>query len=473
MKPTQCTAPDFAFQALGCRQVVTQFSGYRVTSDAGGLLLREVEAATGIVRRLAACFVDYRTPAAIEHSVSELVAQRVFGLALGYEDLNDHDALRHDSLLALLVGKLDPTGQHRRRPRDRGRALAGKSTLNRLELAAVDSQGEDRYHRIVCRPEAVEAALVDVALDSYATAPERLVLDLDTTDDPLHGQQEGRFFHGYYGGYCYLPLYMFCGHQLLVAKLRPANVDAAAGAVAEVQRVVGQIRARWPEVRIILRADSGFAREELMGWCEDHGVDYVFGLARNARLEKMIASDLEHGRRRWLTRRLASRRIRNLRYRTLKTWSRARRVVAKAEYLALGANPRFVVTSIGADEMSARELYEDFYCARGDMENRIKEQQMGLFADRTSTSLFNSNQLRLWFSSFAYVLLDALRRLALAGTALATAQAWTIRLKLLKIGAVVSLSVRRILIQLPLGCPVKDVFLAACANLRRAGPLPA
>ncbi len=473
MEPTQCTAPELAFRGLVSRKVVAQFSGHHVTSDAGGLRLREVEAAAGVVRWLAACFVDHRTPATIEHSVAELVAQRVSGLALGYEDLIDHDALRNDSLRAVLVGKLDATAHNRRRQQDRGRALAGKSTLNRLELARFDSQGEDRYHRIVCRPQAVEAALVDLFVDSHVTAPETLVLDLDATDYLLHGQQEGRFFHGYYGGYCYLPLYIFCGHQVLVAKLRPSNVDAAAGAVEEVERVVTQLRARWPEVRIILRADSGFARQELMRWCEDHSVDYVFGLARNVRLEKMIASELEHGRRRWLKSRVASRRFRNLRYRTLKTWSRARRVGAKAEYLALGANPRFVVTSIAADQMSARELYEDFYCARGDMENRIKEQQMGLFADRTSSSLFCANQLRLWFSSFAYVLFDTLRRLTLPGTALVNAQAWTIRLRLLKTGAVVSLSVRRILSQLPLGCPVEDVFLAACANLRRAGPLAA
>ena len=469
---TECNATQLELKGLGRRRVVAEFGAEKVTSDAGGLLLREVESRASIVREFARCFVDHRDPARVEHSVVELLAQRVYGIALGYEDLNDHDDLRGDPLLAVLVGKLDPAGEDRRRERDRGHPLAGKSTLNRLELAAVGSDGDDRYHRIVCRPELVERTFVQVFLESYESAPDEIVLDLDATDDPVHGNQEGRFFHGYYGCYCYLPLYVFCGDHLLVAKLRPSNVDASAGALEEVIRLVEQIRQRWPQVRIILRGDSGFSRDQTMAWCEANGVDYVFGLARNARLEALIARQLEKGRRRYLKTRVCSRRFSNLRYRTLNSWSCARRVVAKAEYLAKGANPRFVVTSIRADEMTARALYEKLYCARGDMENRIKEQQLGLFADRTSSSVFFANQLRLWLSSIAYVLVTALRRLALAGSEMARAQCWTIRTKLLKIGAIVVISARRILVRLPTAYPYKALLIAALARLRD-GPTPA
>ena len=469
---TECNATQLELKGLGRRRVVAEFGAEKVTSDAGGLLLREVESRASIVREFARCFVDHRDPARVEHSVVELLAQRVYGIALGYEDLNDHDDLRGDPLLAVLVGKLDPAGEDRRRERDRGHPLAGKSTLNRLELAAVGSDGGDRYHRIVCRPELVERTFVQVFLESYESAPDEIVLDLDATDDPVHGNQEGRFFHGYYGCYCYLPLYVFCGDHLLVAKLRPSNVDASAGALEEVIRLVEQIRQRWPQVRIILRGDSGFSRDQTMAWCEANGVDYVFGLARNARLEALIARQLEKGRRRYLKTRVCSRRFSNLRYRTLNSWSCARRVVAKAEYLAKGANPRFVVTSIRADGMTARALYEKLYCARGDMENRIKEQQLGLFADRTSSSVFFANQLRLWLSSIAYVLVTALRRLALAGSEMARAQCWTIRTKLIKIGAIVVISASRVLVRLPTAYPYKALLIAALARLRD-GPTPA
>jgi hypothetical protein len=448
--------------------VVADFTAGAVTSDAGGLLLREVAEGSGIVRRFAECFVDYRDPGMIEHSVVELVAQRVYALALGYEDVNDHDELRRDPLLATLVGKTDPTGQSRRREGDRGNPLAGKSTINRLELADPELAAAHRYHRIVCFGEAVDRFFVDVFLDAYQTPPTEIVLDLDATDDPLHGNQEGRFFQAHYGCYCYLPLYIFVGDHLLLARLRPSNIDAAAGVVEELCRIVEQIRQRWPQVRMIVRADSGFARNEIMTWCESNGIDYVLGLQKNSVLCKTIQRQLQKSRRRYLQTRKASRRYRDFRYRTGKSWDRSRRVVGKAEHLAKGANPRFVVTSLAKSEYSARPLYEDLYCARGDMENRIKEQQLDLFADRTSTSWLRSNQLRLWLSSAAYVLLSELRRVGLKGTELERAQCSTIRNKLLKIGALVRVSARRVWVRCASGYPYKKLVATILANLQQA-----
>jgi hypothetical protein len=448
--------------------VVADFSGGVVTSDAGGLLLREVAEGSRILRRFAECFVDHREPEAVEHSVLELLAQRVYAVALGYEDVNDHDELRRDPLLATLVGKTDPTGQSRRRERDRGHPLAGKSTINRLELADPEKAAEHRYHKIVCKTEAVESFFVDVYLDGHESPPEEIILDLDATDDPIHGEQEGRFFHGYYGCYCYMPLYIFAGSDLLLARLRPADTDASAGALDEVRRIVARIRGRWPKVRIILRGDSGFARNEIMTWCEANGVHYVFGLPKNARLCATIERQLRKSQRRYHQTKKASRRYRDFRYRTLNSWDRTRRVVGKAEYLPKGKNPRFVVSSLPKDEYGARDLYEKLYCARGDMENRIKEQQLDLFADRTSTSWMRSNQLRLWISSVAYLLMNRLRRVALKGTELEHAQCSTIRTKLLKIGALVSVSVRRVWLRLASGYPYKELFATILDNLRRA-----
>ena len=291
------------------------------------------------------------------------------------------------------------------------------------------------------------------------------MLDLDATDDPVHGNQEGRFFHGYYGQYCYLPLYIFAGEFLLCARLRPSNIDACAGSVEELTRIVSQIRTKWPHVPIILRADSGFCREAIMAWCEGNGVDYVFGLAKNARLIKMIGKELHEARREWEQTGRAARRFRELAYRTRKTWSRSRRVVAKAEHLGKGANPRFVVTSLNEKVEDARSLYEDLYCARGEMENRIKEQQLCLFADRTSTSQMRSNQLRLYLSSFAYCLMQALRRLGLAGTEMAKAQCGTIRLRLLKVGAQIKITVRKVWLHLSAGHPCAELFGMAYRNL--------
>jgi len=442
-----------------------------MTSDGGGLLLREVEKKTRIIDQFSRCFTDHRDATLIEHTAEELVGQRIYALALGYEDLNDHDDLRRDPLLATLVGKTDLTGEHRARERDCGKPLAGKSTLNRLELTRSDAGPAERYKKIVVDGEAVDRLLVDLFIQAHPEPAERIVLDLDATDDPLHGKQEGRFFHGYYGNYCYLPLYIFCGEFLLCARLRRANIDAAAGSVDELERIVGQIRQAWPDVQIVIRADSGFAREQIMAWCEANAVHYVLGLAKNSRLNKALGRQLHEAKKRHEKTGLPERVFRDFTYRTRNTWSRRRRVVGKAEQLAAGANPRFVVSSIPAAEMDARTLYEDEYCARGEMENRIKEQQLYLFADRTSTATMRANQLRLWFSSVAYVLMQALRRLGLKGTAMAKAQCETIRLKLLKIGAQVRVTVRKIWVSLASGSPYAAMFQQVCDNLRAASPL--
>jgi Transposase DDE domain. len=410
------------------------------------------------VTRLAACFDDGRDQAQIEHTVEAMVAQRVFGIAMGYEDLNDHDQLRHDPVLATLAGKLTA------KRRDCA-PLAGKSTLNRLEHAPSAS---DRYHKIGHDAAAIEGLFVALFLEAHKTPPHQIILDLDATDDPLHGHQEGRFFHGYYDGYCYLPLYVFCGRHLLAAKLRRSNIDASAGALEEVARIVRQIRARWPQVKILLRADSGFARDQLMTWCEANGVDYLFGLARNERLVGALAHELALAEAESLAQGAPVRRFADFTWSTLDSWTRTRRVVAKAEHLPKGSNPRFVVTSLSAAEIDARTLYEQVYCARGEVENRIKEQQLDLFAGRTSAATMRANQLRLWFASFAYVLLEALRRIGLRFTQFANATCGTIRLKLLKIGAQVRRSVRRIKVAMASACPYQAEYHLAYLYLRRA-----
>jgi hypothetical protein len=456
--PTQCSRDLFGYERVEGREVVAAFDGGQVTADAGALLLGATDRAIGLVARFAACFADRRNPELIEHRVETLVAQRVFGIALGYEDLVDHDQLRHDPVLATLVGKLEARRQD-------CAPLAGKSTLNRLERTPLVPS---RYHKIIHDAAAIEALFVDLFLAAHTTPPKEIVLDLDATDDPLHGHQEGRFFHGYYDCYCYLPLYVFCGSQLLAAKLRRADIDASAGAVEEVARIVGQIRARWPRVAILLRADSGFAREALMSWCETNRVDYVFGLARNERLVAAIADHLAAAEAESLAKGGAARCFADFAWSTRDSWSRERRVVAKAEHLPQGANPRFIVTSLPASAIDARTLYEEVYCARGQVENRIKEQQLDLFADRTSAATMRANQLRLWFASFAYVLLDALRRIGLRFTQFASATCGTIRLKLLKIGAQVRTSVRRIKVAMASACPYQAEYHLAYLYLRRA-----
>ena len=450
--------------------MVASFDGGRISSDGGVVLLRELDRRLGIVERFAGCFADARNPELIEHTVEELVRQRVFGLALGYEDLNDHDEVRRDALLAAAVGKPDPTGQDRRREQDRGKALAGKSTLNRLEWGLASEIATDRYRRIAVDREAVDRFFVDLFLDSEKKAPAQIILDLDATDILLHGSQEGRFFHGYYGGYCYLPLYIFCGDHLLLARLRRSDIDASAGTVEELTWMVAQIRARWPKTSILLRADSGFAREALMSWCETNKVDYVFGLARNPRLEEALEPALDRAFRRCERSGEPERVFDEWQHRTLESWSRERRVIGKAEITERGENPRFLVTSLSRRKVRARKLYEEIYCARGEMENRIKEQQLDLFADRCPGHLMRVNQMRLWLASMAYVLLSHFRGIALAGTSFARARCSTIQLKLLKIGALVRISVRKIWVSFASGYPYESLFAQAYGQLRAFAP---
>jgi hypothetical protein len=459
---TECIQSTFEFTAHFSRQVVARFDGGAITTDGGGLLLRETDRRLNLLPRLAECFLDARSPLLVEHSVQELVSQRVYGLALGYEDLNDHEQLRQDPLLRVLAGKSDVEDS----------PLAGKSTLNRLELS---DGSPSRYKKITFWKDGLDELLVKVFVESYASAPEEIILDVDATDFPLHGDQEGRFFHGYYDSYCYLPLYIFCGDQILCARLRQSNSDAAAGSLTEIQRIVAQIRAAWPQVRIILRGDSGFCRNELMSWCEANRVDYVFGLARNQRLRRIIGPQMWEAIGQWGKTGKPARLFTEFSYKTKKRkkggWDRERRVVAKAEHIDGKENPRFVVTSLRAKEWAPQALYEELYCARGEMENRIKE-QFSLFADRVSSETMRANQMRLYFSAMAYVLVCGLRRLGLKDTELAQAQAATIRTRLLKIGARVRVSARRVYLSMAASYPWASLFAQVHAQLR-ATPLPA
>jgi len=458
VEQTECKGEQLNFQAVGRREVVAKFDGGQLSSDGGGLLLRETERRTGIIKQFAECFRDYRSPWLVEHTLKSLIGQRVMGLGLGYEDLNDHDQLRHDPLIATLVEKADPT-----------QPLAGKSTLNRLELTP-EGNGGDRYKRGVYDGEAVDRFLVNVFVQAHARAPARIILDLDTTDDKIHGGQEGRFFHGYYGSYCYLPLYIFCGEHLLCAQLREANVGPAEGTVEELDRIVSQIRQSWPQVEIVIRADSGFCRDDILSWCEENRVEYVIGLAGNARLARMIAAEMEQARAESERTGEPFRIYKDLQYETLDSWTRTRRVVGKAEYLIDKQNARFVVTSQTIESIAGQTLYEDEYCARGEMENRIKEQKCFLFSGRTSAATMRANQLRLWFSSVAYLLMSALRRLGLQGTDLAKAQCDTIRLKLFKIGARIRITARKIWVSLSSSYPMAELFARVCSNLAHASP---
>jgi hypothetical protein len=455
------------FQGIGRRKVQASFDGGHLSSDGGALLLREADLRFSVVERLAACFTDHRNAEAVEHSVATLLRQRVFGLALGYEDLNDHNELRRDPLIALASGKADPEGMDRLREADRGKPLASPSTLNRLELTPEDAGANARYKKLVYHGDRIEALLVELFLESFKKAPTELVLDFDATDDPLHGNQEGRFFHGYYRNYCYLPLYVTCGDAVLVAKLRSSDRDASDGTVPELERFVQAIRKRFPNTRIVLRGDSGFAREAIMLWCESHGVYYVLGLAKNARLNAMLAPAMDKAHIRHNLCGTACREFLSFGYRTLNSWSRARRVVGKAEVLAKGKNPRFIVTNLPEDHATPADLYEQIYCARGDMENRIKEQQLDLFADRTSAHTMRANQLRLWLSTFAYALMNRLRQVALQGTELARATCGTLRLKLFKIAAAIKISVRRVIVRMPTACPFQNIFVRAWEALHR------
>jgi len=450
---TECIQFRLAFASAGKREVVAEFNGGTISSDGGALLLRETNRRINLLGRFSQCFLDGRNPALIEHRIEEMLAQRVYGLALGYEDLNDHEQLRHDPLLQVLVDKAEPGKE----------ALAGKSTLNRMELG---DGTPNRYKKITFWRDAIDDLLVDVFLEAHKAAPEQIVLDIDTTDFAIHGEQEGRFYHGYYDHYCYLPLYVFAGEHVLCARLRPSNIDPAAGSRKEIERIVTQIRAAWPGVPIVLRGDAGFCREELMAWCENNQVDYVFGLARNVRLEAMVAEALQEARRQWQQTQQPARVFTEFKHETVSgTWSRKRRVVAKAEHIDGKSNPRFVVTSLAVESWAARPLYEDLYCARGDMENRIKEQFV-LFADRVSAASMRANQLRLYLSVMAYSLVCALRRLGLQATHLANAQVGTIRVRLLKIGVQIRVTARKIWIQMSSSFPLQILFRQALQQLR-------
>lgn len=455
MTITECNQTSFGFKGSGGREVVARFDGGPISSDAGGLLLRQTDARLNLLQRLAQCFLDGRDQDLVEHSLEQMLAQRVYGLALGYEDLNDHEQLRNDPLFGVLAGRTDQ------------QALAGKSTLNRLELG---SGVPDRYKKITFWKEAVDELLVKVFLESYEQAPRQIILDIDTTDMALHGEQEGRFFHGYYDHYCYLPLYIFCGQQLLCARLRESNHDAAYRSLVEIQRIVQQIREAWPQVQIILRGDSGFCRNELMSWCENNEVDYVFGLARNRRLYKIIGAQMWEATQQWQQTGKTARVFTEFPYTTKKKpaqggWDRQRRVVAKAEHLEGKENPRFVVTSLSAQQWATAALYEELYCGRGDMENRIKE-QFCLFADRVSAETMRANQMRLYLSSMAYVLVSGLRRLGLRATELAQAQVSTIRTQLFKIGAQIQVTTRKIWVSMASSYPWQSLYQQVWANLR-------
>jgi Transposase DDE domain group 1 len=451
---TECTQSSFEFAGAWSRSVMARFDGGQITSHAGGLLLREVDRRIGLLNRFSEGFLDGRSQTRVRHSVREMVAQRVYGLALGYEDLNDHEQLREDPLLMLLAGSTDAESR-----------LAGKSTLNRLELAG-EAGEEDRYKKVHYDAAAIDAVLVDVFLEAHAEPPQEIVIDPDTTDLPLHGHQEQRFFHGFYYHYCYLPLYIVSGEHLLGVRLRPANMDASAGALEEVERIVKQIRQSWPEVKIILRADSGFCRESLMSWCEAHQVDYVFGFARNERLRRILDVQMQQAAALYRETGQAARVFTEFAYETNTSWSRPRRVVAKAEQIEGKENPRYVVTSLKTQDWPARRLYEDLYCARGDMENRIKE-QYSLFAGRVSAATMRANQLRLYLSAAAYVLMSAFRRLALSRTAWARAQCETIRSQLLRIGAQVRITARKVWVSIASSYPHWRVFSQAYEQLRR------
>lgn len=468
---TQCTANTLSFHKLGRRQIEAAFDGGQLSTDSGGLLLRETEKHLNLFNRLSACFTDHRQADAVEHPVSRLLKQRIYGLALGYEDLNDHDELRHDPLLATLCDHSDPEGKQRLHKRDRGKALAGKSTLNRLELTPSHANAQSRYQKIVADHAAMDTLLVDLFLESRKKAPKRLILDMDATDDKIHGDQEGRHFNKYYDSYCYLPLYIFCGDELLCSRLQTAKEDAAINSVEEISRLVTQIRQRWPRVKILVRGDGGFCRDDLMSWCEENRVDYLLGLPKNSRLLQELKLDQVLVKMAHQLTGKSVRAFREFRYRTRKSWSRERRVIGKAVHSDQGDNPRFVVTTLGRRHYKPRKLYEQIYCARGEMENRIKEQQLDLFADRTSTHHLRSNQLRLYFTSFAYVLMQALRRIGLKGTKMARAQAGTIRLKLLKLAGRITVSVRRVRLYLNDNYPYQTLFRQVWQQLQLK-PLP-
>jgi hypothetical protein len=454
MAMTECNQDRFEFaSAQGRREIVAEFSGGTVSSDGGALLLQETDSKMNLLARFSQCFIDRRNPVLIEHSIEQMIRQRVYALALGYEDLNDHEQLRQDPLLSALAGKAQPGTE----------PLAGKSTLNRMELGTGIAS---RYKKITFWRDSVDDLLVNVFLEAHPVAPPQIVLDIDTTDVELHGNQEGKFYHGYYKHYCYLPLYIFCGDHVLCARLRPSSIGPAVGSRKEVERVVQQIRQSWPEVSIILRGDSGFCSDELMTWCEKNRVDFVVGMARNSRVEGLIDGSLAEAKQQFEATQQPARIFVEFEYETLKgTWSKKRRVVAKAEHINGKSNPRFIVTSLDSEGWEKQKLYEELYCARGDMENRLKEQFV-LFADRVSASTMRANQQRIYLSVIAYTLMNGLRRLGLQTTTMATAQVGTIRLKLLKIGALIQVTVRKVWVRLASSYPYQALFSQVLQQLR-------
>ena len=443
---TECNRQSLSFSRLGRQKITANFDGGRLTSDAGGLLLREADRQLGLTAELADCIADPRDPAKTTHDLKTLLRQRIFGIALGYEDLNDHATLRDDPLFAILAEQ---------RP-DPDAPLGSPSTLCRFENA-ITRGSLSRMSEV----------FVEQFIDSHKSAsggPKELTLDFDATDDRVHGHQEGRFFHGYYDGYCFLPLYVFCGDQLLCAYLRPAGIDGAKHTRAILKLIVKRFRQAWPKVRIVLRGDSGFCRWKLLRWCDKHDVGYVVGIARNPVLQRLAEPFMDQAQKAYDESGVKQRRFHEITY-AAGTWDRKRRVIVKAEVLPKGPNVRFVVTNLAE---APKTIYDDRYTARGDMENRIKEQQLGLFADRTSCHQFQANQFRLLLASAAYVLIEHLRRVGLAGTELAKAQVTTIRSKLFKIAARVTVSVRRIVFHLSSYHPYQPLFAHL---LRRLTPI--
>jgi hypothetical protein len=455
---TQCNQKYLSFQDQNRRKVVGDFSGGTISSDAGCILLKEIEKKFNIISQLSKCFIDHRDQRYCEHTVEQLLIQRIFALCAGNEDLNDHDNLRNDKLYSVLVGKEDCE-----------KPVASKSTLNRLELAPEIATKNSRYKKIFSKFAEIEKLPVSIFLQSIRTPPKTIIIDLDATDDPIHGNQEGKFFHGYYGNYCYLPLYIVCEGFVLCSKLRPSNIDASLGSVEELSKIIPQIRQQWPDVNIIIRCDSGFARPDIFHWCDMNNVKFIIGLARNSRLEAMISDELAQVELEYERTNESQTIFTELLYQPLKeTWGKERRVIARVEHSRRGPNPRFIVTSLSEE---ARSLYEKVYCQRGNMENRIKE-QFEMFSDRTSSETMRANQLRLWFSTIAYTFMHLLRRVGLTDSNFNKAQCQTLRLKLLKIGAQVKVSVRRVHIAFSEAFPLKEILRKAIRNIQGWIPIP-
>jgi hypothetical protein len=451
---TDCSTQGTLFDGIAGRDAVARFDAGEVTSSAGVLLLERTDRRLGLLSRFAACFRDHRDPRRVEHTVEQMVSQRVFGLCLGFEDITDHDYVGKDPLLAAACGKREGT-------------LATHPTLSRLERTQLGATAKTRYAKIEMLQGRVDDLLAEAFVEALGPEdPGLIVLDIDHSDVPLHGAQEGRFFHGYYGHYCYLPLYVFCGEHLLLARLQTADGNATRHVVTELKAIVARLRRRWPRAKILVRGDSGFAREELMAWCEASGHFYVLGLARNKRLQRHVADALEEARVAHEKSGRAERTYRDFDWATIESWSRSRRVVAKAEHLRGGkANPRFVVTNLSRRSWSSKRLYERLYCARGEAENRIKENQLDLFGTRLSTPTLQGNRVRMAMSAMAYVLTCALRRIGLAGTEMARAQANTIRLRLLRIGAIVRITTRKIWVSMSSSWPWQGLFATCAARL--------